>query len=277
MKISENGLSFIKQYEGLKLKAYPDPATGGIPWTIGYGHTKDVKPGQVITEQQAEAFLHDDLKSIYITLESAVKVSLTQGQFDALCSFIFNCGAGNRNLMLLDKNQEEFFQFNTPLSGLDALQRQAQEQMAAPSHTPLVKLLGITPSGLNASSDGEIRVYADYIASLQSAHLLPQMTIILKLLQLHLFGAIDEGLYFEFNSLHQLTDEQRAATEKSKAEMVQIYHQSGVIDGEEARQYVAADEDNPLRFIDPKKIIPPPFGVPDYGNQDDTETDNARS
>ncbi|PHM57042.1 lysozyme [Xenorhabdus stockiae] len=95
MKISENGLSFIKQYEGLKLKAYPDPATGGIPWTIGYGHTKDVKPGQVIIEQQAEAFLHDDLKPIYITLESAVKVSLTQGQFDALCSFIFNCGAGN--------------------------------------------------------------------------------------------------------------------------------------------------------------------------------------
>ncbi|MEQ1967253.1 lysozyme [Xenorhabdus nematophila] len=95
MKISENGLSFIKQFEGLKLKAYPDPATGGIPWTIGYGHTKDVKSGQVITEQQAEAFLHDDLKSIYITIESAIKVPLTQGQFDALCSFTFNCGTGN--------------------------------------------------------------------------------------------------------------------------------------------------------------------------------------
>ncbi|WP_369127544.1 lysozyme, partial [Xenorhabdus bovienii] len=55
MKISNKGLEFIQQWEGLKLKAYPDPATGGIPWTIGYGHTKDVKPGQVITEQQAEA------------------------------------------------------------------------------------------------------------------------------------------------------------------------------------------------------------------------------
>ncbi|MCG3471446.1 lysozyme [Xenorhabdus bovienii] len=95
MKISNKGLVFIQQWEGLKLKAYPDPATGGIPWTIGYGHTKDVKPGQVITEQQAEAFLHEDLHPIYITLEAAVKVPLTQGQFDALCSFIFNCGAGN--------------------------------------------------------------------------------------------------------------------------------------------------------------------------------------
>ncbi|MEQ1968548.1 DUF1073 domain-containing protein [Xenorhabdus nematophila] len=187
---------------------------------------------------------------------------------------LFSLYKDNRNLMLLDKGNEEFFQFNTPLSGLDALQRQAQEQMAAPSHTPLVKLLGITPSGLNASSDGEIRVYADYIASLQSAHLLPQMTIILKLVQLHLFGEIDNNLYFEFNSLYQLTDEQRATTEKSKAETVQIYHQSGVIDGEEARQYIAADEDNPLRFIDPKKIIPSPYGVPDYGNQEnDVEAD----
>ncbi|MDE1483963.1 lysozyme [Xenorhabdus bovienii] len=95
MKISNKGLEFIQQWEGLKLKAYPDPATGGIPWTIGYGHTKDVKPGQVITEQQAEAFLHDDLIPAYATLERLVKVSLSQGQFDALCSFIFNCGTGN--------------------------------------------------------------------------------------------------------------------------------------------------------------------------------------
>ncbi|MGJ0580905.1 lysozyme, partial [Xenorhabdus bovienii] len=95
MKISNKGLGFIQQWEGLKLKAYPDPATGGIPWTIGYGHTKDVKPGQVITEQQAEAFLHDDLIPAYATLERLVKVPLTQGQFDALCSFIFNCGSGN--------------------------------------------------------------------------------------------------------------------------------------------------------------------------------------
>ncbi|WP_391529457.1 lysozyme [Photorhabdus akhurstii] len=95
MKISIKGLEYIKQYEGLRQQAYPDPATGGIPWTIGYGHTRDIKPGQVITEQQAEVFLHDDLQPIYSTLESAVKVSLTQGQFDALCSFIFNCGAGN--------------------------------------------------------------------------------------------------------------------------------------------------------------------------------------
>ncbi|WP_340616469.1 lysozyme [Xenorhabdus entomophaga] len=95
MEISENGINKLKSYEGLKLKAYPDPATGAEPWTIGYGHTKGVKPGQVITAQQAEAFLHQDLLPIYDAIHRLVKVSLTQGQFDALCSFIFNLGIGN--------------------------------------------------------------------------------------------------------------------------------------------------------------------------------------
>ncbi|MCP9266843.1 lysozyme [Xenorhabdus sp. XENO-1] len=95
MEISDKGFECIKQYEGLKLKAYPDSATGGGPWTIGYGHTKGIKKGDAITEQQAEIFLHDDLQPVYTTLRQWVKVPLNQGQFDALCSFIFNCGSGN--------------------------------------------------------------------------------------------------------------------------------------------------------------------------------------
>ncbi|MDX7998067.1 lysozyme [Xenorhabdus sp. Reich] len=95
MVISENGINKIKSYEGLRLKAYPDPATGAEPWTIGYGHTRGVKSGQVITAQQAEAFLHQDLIPIYDAIQRLVKVPLTQGQFDALCSFIFNLGIGN--------------------------------------------------------------------------------------------------------------------------------------------------------------------------------------
>ncbi|CDH23141.1 lysozyme [Xenorhabdus bovienii] len=95
MEISENGINKIKSYEGLRLHAYPDPATGAEPWTIGYGHTKGVKPEQIITEQQAETFLHEDLIPIYAEIQRVVKVPLTQGQFDALCSFIFNLGVGN--------------------------------------------------------------------------------------------------------------------------------------------------------------------------------------
>ncbi|MCT8350166.1 lysozyme [Photorhabdus temperata] len=91
MQISEKGLKALKGYEGCNLTAYRCPA--GV-WTIGYGHTRGVKPGDVVTEQQAEQFLLDDLAPVYLTIEANVKVPLTQGQLDALCSFIFNCGTG---------------------------------------------------------------------------------------------------------------------------------------------------------------------------------------
>ncbi|AOM40593.1 lysozyme [Xenorhabdus hominickii] len=95
MEISETGINKLKSYESLRLKAYPDPATGAEPWTIGYGHIRGVKPGQVITVQQAETFLLQDLIPIYDAIQQLVKVPLKQRQFDALCSFIFNLGINN--------------------------------------------------------------------------------------------------------------------------------------------------------------------------------------
>ncbi|MEE4411931.1 lysozyme, partial [Serratia sp. C2(2)] len=49
MEVGFTSLMLIKRFEGLSLQAYPDPATGGKPWTIGYGHTTDVKPGDLIS------------------------------------------------------------------------------------------------------------------------------------------------------------------------------------------------------------------------------------
>ena len=92
MSLSQDGLSMVKKYEGLFTKAYRCPA--GV-LTIGYGHTgADVKPGQRITEAQAEGLLRQDMKSFEDAVKRNVKVPLTQGQFDALTSFTFNCGEG---------------------------------------------------------------------------------------------------------------------------------------------------------------------------------------
>lgn len=187
-------------------------------------------------------------------------------------AMLFSKIKDNRGLMMTDKNKEEFFQFNTPLSGLDALQRQSQEHMAAPSHTPLVILLGLTPSGLNASSEGEIRVYYDYIASLQNSHILPQLKKLIDIIQLHLFGEIHKGIYFEFAPLYQLDDKELAEVNRINAETDEKYIQNGVTDGEEVRQRLATDEKSPYNFIDPSKEIPSPFGVPDFGN---TEEESA--
>ncbi|WP_288919890.1 SafA/ExsA family spore coat assembly protein [uncultured Ottowia sp.] len=92
MSMSQAGLDMVKKYEGLYTKAYRDPV--GI-LTIGYGHTgSDVREGQTITEAQATELLRKDLGTAENAVRKAVKVPLTQGQFDALVSFTFNCGAG---------------------------------------------------------------------------------------------------------------------------------------------------------------------------------------
>lgn len=94
----------IKKHEGLRLKAYPDPGSGGVPWTIGYGHTRNVKKGDVITQATAEHFLDEDMEEAYSIVDAAVKVPITRQQRDALCSFVFNVGGGNlRKSTLLKK------------------------------------------------------------------------------------------------------------------------------------------------------------------------------
>ena len=91
MRTSRKGIEFIKAHEGLRMDAYLCPA--GVP-TIGYGHTYNVKIGDRITAGQSERFLIGDL----IVAETEVNrygFDLTQNQFDALVSFVYNIGAGN--------------------------------------------------------------------------------------------------------------------------------------------------------------------------------------
>ena len=90
MKIKN--ISLIKKHEGLRLEAYlPTP---NDVWTIGYGHTHTTKQGQKITEAQAETLLRKDIKWAEEAVNESVVVPLSQNQFDALVSFVFNVGAG---------------------------------------------------------------------------------------------------------------------------------------------------------------------------------------
>lgn len=92
MKTDKKGIELIKEFEGCKLKAYQDSV--GV-WTIGYGHTKGVKKGDVITQDQANQLLIEDLADAENAVNRLVKVEINQDMFDALSSFTFNLGAGS--------------------------------------------------------------------------------------------------------------------------------------------------------------------------------------
>ena len=106
MKTSDRGVALIKAHEGLRLSAYTDPV--GV-WTIGYGHTTAAGPpkverGMKITEAGADAILRQDLAKFERYVTDAVKVPLSQNEFDALVSFTFNLGPSNlRSSTLLRK------------------------------------------------------------------------------------------------------------------------------------------------------------------------------
>jgi lysozyme len=89
--INAAGLALVKDYEGLRLEAYPD--TSGI-WTVGYGHTAGVTEGDSVSAERAELLLEADLMEAERAVASLAKVPLTDNQFSALVSFVFNEGEG---------------------------------------------------------------------------------------------------------------------------------------------------------------------------------------
>lgn len=96
MKVSPAGRDFIKLYERCILKAYPDPKTGGAPWTIGWGSTgRDIGPDTVWTQEQADARFDHDLSLVESDANNAIVVPVSQNQFDAFTSILYNVGHGS--------------------------------------------------------------------------------------------------------------------------------------------------------------------------------------
>lgn len=91
---SSEAFDLIKSFESLELHAYPDPGTGGEPFTIGWGHTGQVKSYDTCTQQQADVWLEQDVAWAVKALNDGLTVPLTQSQVDGLTSFVYNVGSG---------------------------------------------------------------------------------------------------------------------------------------------------------------------------------------
>lgn len=107
MKTSQRGIDLIKEFEGFSAKAYQDVV--GV-WTIGYGSTKNVKPGDTITKTEAEQRLREELVEYERAVEKNCTVQPNQNQFDALVSFCYNVGPGNfrKSSVLKAHNRSDF-------------------------------------------------------------------------------------------------------------------------------------------------------------------------
>jgi lysozyme len=149
------GVELIKSFEKLRLDAYPDPATKGEPYTIGYGHTGDVRLGMRITEHQAEAILDVDLDCFERGIGELTRgVTLNENEFSALVSLAFNIGLANfatstllRRLRVGDKAgaAEQFLVWNKArVNGVRAVmpglarRREAERSLFL---TPVVRLV----------------------------------------------------------------------------------------------------------------------------------------
>jgi lysozyme len=107
VKTGSQGVALIKKFEGCELEAYQCSAN---VWTIGYGHTRGVEEGDVISADKAEYILLEDLIEFEQYVDNLVTVSLNQDQFDALVAWTFNLGPTNlkESTMLLRLNDGQY-------------------------------------------------------------------------------------------------------------------------------------------------------------------------
>lgn len=180
---------------------------------------------------------------------------------------LYNNMRDNRGVLMLDKDSEDFFQFNAPLTGLDKLQAQAQEQLCGVTSIPLVKFWGITPTGLNASSEGELEVFDDEILGNKKSIFSGPFKTVLDVIQLSEFGEIDPSITFEWEDMAEMSELDMATINKTNAETDNILITAGVISQDDARERIIADPKSGYTALEAN----PDLG--DDGDEDDQDGD----
>lgn len=182
-------------------------------------------------------------------------------QLDTRIRFMLQ-NMNNDGVLAVDHASEDVIKLETPLSGVTDIVRQSLENLAALNRTPAVKLLGISPSGFNATGESDIRNYYDYIRSQQEKVLRDGVKTALDCVQLHLRGEIDPSVTFDFAPLGEEDRAAMATMQKTKADTIAVYLDRDIISPEEARKALADDPDSGFADIDPE-AVPEGNGMPD--------------
>lgn len=153
----------------------------------------------------------------------------------------------NYSIFAIDNDKEapeEWQQFSMSLNGLSDILSQNAELICAVTQYPAVKLLGTAPKGFNATGDTELRIYYDLVASKQETIIEDNLRFIFELVQMNLFGEIDDDLDFEFKPLWVLSDIEKSQIQKTKCEINIAYVDSKILSPEEVRENISRDPDS---------------------------------
>lgn len=145
----------------------------------------------------------------------------------------------NNNALILLTKDEEYIQSITPLSGLDKLIAQLQENVAVSARLPSVKLLGLTPSGFNATGDFDLASYYDEIMSLQNSVIKPVIERILNLLVKEA-GWDDITATYDFNILEKSSDLDKAQVKNLEMDFINKAIGAGILTDEQGFNYLKA-------------------------------------
>lgn len=171
---------------------------------------------------------------------------------------LFTATRSNKGVMALDKEREELEQIAVPISGLSELQAQAQEQMYSCARMPTVIASGIAPAGLNTSSEGEISLWENWIRAQQEAYYRVPINMMLRIVQLSLYGEVDPDITFAFNPLRQMTRKEQSEIQVNESVRAGNLIDRQIIDAQEERERIARDPDSGYQGLDLNKTIEPP-------------------
>ena len=169
----------------------------------------------------------------------------------------------NDGVLAIDKDAEDVVKVETPLSGVADIVRQSLEILAAMNRTPAVKLLGISPSGFNATGESDIRNYYDHIRSQQEKVIRSPLKTILDVAQISLWGKLDKGITFNFCPLSVEDENAVAMTQQVKINSLCALLDRNVISVEEARKVLVNDPNSGVDDLDPE-ATPEPVGMGDF-------------
>ena len=249
----------------------------------GISLTQQIKPyvdNWLNTRQDVQRVIHSFITYVLKTdMDSTLQSG--SGEVEAARAELFNAYKDNNDLLMLNKDSEEFDAISVPLSSLDKLQAQALEHIASAAGQPIIKYTGITPSGLNNSSENEIDVFYDHIKAAQGKDAGEAVNTILQLVQLGLGLEIDPEITWVWCPLKEMTAKEQSDIDKADADADAIYLTNGVVSTLEVRKKLANKEDSAYAGLDVDDVPEMPEqsgmgnGQPDSGNSEQKTNDSA--